>query len=439
MSLNIRDISKSCKDKEVYKAYSWLSKNNIKNHILVYLIQYLNVDKIIEQIPTKKYRSIYYPYSSLVKLILFMNLSGIKNQSEMERYLKKHKRIKKKLGLIRVPDQTMISKFKNYYLTDETKEIITYICDKILQIAKEFNIDISYKQQKNKIKHHQSSGLYFLDCEMRKAIKLLKNLLIESQLIKIRHNSVYSLQEYLDLLIEMMLQNTYAETASRMLRENKIKEKKIKICKECGESLLYPLKNVIKKDWALNYTYCPKCDYRERVSPHGENFLKHITAKYKDIEKLMKHFEILFEKIWRQTKKYNLFDKPVNISIDRTDIPFYGDINAVGIEGKEPKDGTAFGYALYTVHISKFGRRYTLITLPLIRIRRGIPESLFLHNQNVILKQLLLFAKSKVKIKCVLLDNGFFSEDTFNLCNELGLKYLTIPKKGQKKIIAFNT
>lgn len=400
----------------------------------MYLISYLNINKIIENVPTKKYRSIYYQYSSLVKLILFMNLSEIKNQSEMERYLKKHKRVRKKLGLKRAPDQAMISKFKNYYLTDETKEIITYICDKILQVAKELNINLNDKQLKSK-KICLSSRLYYLDCEKRKAIKLLKNLLIEFKLIKIRHNSVYKLKDYIDLLIEMMLEHTYAETASDNIREDKLKEKKFKICKVCGESLLHPLKNKIKKDYALNYMYCPKCDYRERISLHGENLLCHITSKFKDVETLMKDFETLFEKIWNDTKKYNLFDKPVNISIDRTEIPFYGDINAVGINGKKLKDGTTWGYALYTVYISKYGRRYTLITLPLIKIRKGVPESLFLHSEILILKRLLLFAKSKVKIKCVLLDNGFFYEDTFNLCNELRLKYLTIPKGGEKKII----
>jgi DNA-directed RNA polymerase subunit RPC12/RpoP len=427
-------ISRSYIDTEVYKACAWLSKCNIKKHLIVYLLSYLNIDKIIEQTPTKKYRSIYYPYSSLVKLILFMSLTGIKNQSEMERYLKKHKREKKKLGLIRVPDQTMISKFKNYYLTDETKEIITYISDKILQIAKEFNIDLDYKQQKRKKIIRQSSRLYLLDCETKKAIKLLKDLLIESKLIKIRKNSYYKLREYLDLLIEMMLKRTYAETGSRLLRKGKKKEKKFYMCQVCGKSLLYPLSNTIKKDWALNYLYCPNCDYRERISPSGEMLLHHITSKFENIEDLMTHFEMIFEKIWYNTKKYNLFDKPVNLAIDRTDIPFYGDINAEGVEGKEPKDGTAFGYALYTVYITKFGRRYTLFTLPLIKFRKNIPESEFLYHQDLILKRLLIFAKRKVKIKHVLLDKGFYYPNTIKIIEELGLKYLTICKRDEKMV-----
>lgn len=422
-------------DKEIYKAYAWLGKCNKKYPKIADILYYLNIEKYIKRTGKKKYRGIYYTYSSLLKIILFMNLKEIKSQSEMERYFKKHKRERKKLGLKRVPDQTMISKFKNHYLSDETKEILSYISIKIMKIAQEFNFDLDNKQQKKKKKKYRSSKFYYLDCETKKAIKILKQLLVESQLIKMRDNSYYELKEYIDLLIEMMLKNTYAETGSRLFRKDRGKYKKFIICKVCGESLLYPLSTKVKKDWTLNYMFCPKCDYRERISPCGETLLYHIFSKFENVEKLMKHFEILFEKIWYRTQKYNLFDKPVNISIDRTEIPFYGDINAVGVEGKKPEKGTEFGYILYTVYVSKYGRRYTLFTLPLIKFKKGIPESLFLYHQNLILKQLLLYARRKVKIKYVLLDNGFFSSFTFNLINELGLKCLTIVKRKERKII----
>lgn len=432
MSPNTRDISYDIITRELIKAFALLVKCNKKYPKIADIIHYLNIEKIVENILKKKYRGIFYSYTSLIKLILFMDLKGIKYQSELERYLKKHKRERKKLGLKSVPDQTMISKFKNHYLTDETKEILSYIRDKIIQIANDFDIDLDNKQQKKK-KIHQSAKQYYLDRETRKAIKLLKELLIESKLIKIRHNSVYNLKEYINLLIKMMMQNTYAETGSRQFRRDLKKE--TRMCKLCNESLLYPLSNEIKKDWALNYVYCPECGYRERISPHGETLLYHIFSKFENVEKLMKHFEILFEKIWYRTRRYNLFREPVNIAVDRTEIPFYGDINAVGVEGKKPEKGTAFGYILYTVYVSKFGRRYTLFTLPLIKFKKGIPESQFLYHQNLILKQLLTYAKRKVKIKYVLLDNGFFSSYMFNLIDELRLKCLTIVKQKERKIV----
>lgn len=397
----------------------------------MYIIHYLDIEKIFGPLLKKEYRSIYYPYYALIKLILFMRIFGIKDQSKMERYLNKHPRVKKKLGLKRVPTQSMISRFLNHYLTEEIKEKINYISEKIIKIAKEFNLDLDIKQEKTRKRLCESSTLYRLDCEMISAIRMLKKLIIDCQLIKIRGNSVYKLREYLDLLMEMMLKHTYAETGSRSFRRDKIKEKKFIVCSVCSQSLLYRLSDEIKKDWALNYLYCPKCGYRERISPSGDMLRKHIATKFESIEQLMKHFDFLFENIWIRTKRYNLFGKPVNIHIDRTEIPYYGDINDVGVHGKKPEAGTSWGFIFYTVCISKFGRRYTLYTLPLIKHKKNIPESLYLYHQNIILEQLLLYAKQKVKINYVLFDNAFSTDATFTLMDELGLKYLT-PIKGEK-------
>jgi len=386
---------------------------------------------MIEQVSTTKYRSIFYPFSALIKLIIFMRLIGI-DQSKMERYLKKHKREKKKLGLKQVPDQTMISKFINHYLTDETKATIDYIVDRILEVAKEFKIDLGEKQQWKK-EFCPSLKSYLLEREIIKAVKELKKLLKDSELIKIRGNSVYSLGDYLDILIEMALENTFAKTAARLLRRNRINNAKFRLCKNCGKSLLYPTFSDDEEPRPLNYVKCPECGYSERIAPSGEMLHKHLDTKFETIEQLMKHFQILFEKIWERTKKYNLFSEPVNISIDRTDVPFYADIDEIGIEGKEFKDGTAWGYAFYTVYISKPGRRYTLFTLPLLKHRKGIPESQFLYNQNIILKQLLQMTKQKVKIRYVLFDNAFCTSETINLIKELGLKCLTIAKREKKR------
>jgi DNA-directed RNA polymerase subunit RPC12/RpoP len=426
MSVNTKEASQDDISREIIKAFAKLGKCKRKYPNAADILQFLNIGKIIENVQGKKYRSIYYSDVALVKLILFMNIIGIWNQSYIERFLKKHKRERKKLGLKRVPDQTMISKFKNHYLTDETKEILNHVRDKIIQIAKDFDIDLDQKQKAVK-KPYLSAKQYRLDRETRKAVKLLKKLLIDSKLIRIRHNSIYNLREYLNLLIKMMMQNTYAETGSRQFRRDL--KKQMRVCIKCGKSLLYPLSEKVKKDWALNYLHCPECGHRERISPHGETLLYHISSKFENIESLMKHFETLFEKIWFRTQAYNLFDEPVNISIDRTEIPFYGDINADGVEGKKPEKGTEFGYIIYTVYVSKSGRRYTLITLPLIKHKQGIPESRYLYNQNLILRSLLTYAKRKVKIKYVLFDKGFFSADVFKIIDDMGLKYLTICRK----------
>jgi hypothetical protein len=366
-----------------------------------------------------------------------MNLKGFKSQSEAERYLRKHKRERKKLGLKRTPDQAMISKFINHYLTDEIKEVISYIGNKIMKVAKELDIelDVINKEKKKQSTRKKSNKQYYLDRKSEEAIKELKQLLIYTKLLKIRFNRVYDLREYLNMLIHIIRRHAFIESGAKSYRKTVKKNRKREICDICGKSILHPLQNKIKKDWAKNYIYCPVCGHQDRLSPSGEALLKHIESNFGSIEKLMRSFRILFEKIWQRTKKYNLFRKPVNISIDETDIPFYGDINTIGVEGMKPKSGTYFGYKLYTVYVSKYGRRYTLCSLPLLKLRLGIPESKYLFHQNKILKQLLEFAKQKVIIKHVLIDNGFFGNESFKIIERMGFKFLTIVKDNQKKII----
>ncbi len=357
-----------------------------------------------------------------------------KSQPKMEKHLKNHPRDRKKLGLKRVPGQTMICKFFKHYLTDETKVTIEYIVDRINEVAKGFNINLREKQQWKK-EFRPSTKPYILERDIIKAVKELKKFMKDSEIIKIRDNSVYTQVDYIDLLVEMALENTFAKTAARLLRRNRINNTKFHLCKKCGKSLLYPTFSDDEEPKPLNHIQCPECGYKGRIAPSGEMLHRHLDTKFESIEQLMKHFQILFEKIWERSKKHNLFNEPVNIIIDRTDVPFYGDIDEIGIEGKEPKDGTAWGYAFYTVYASRPGGRYTLFTRPLLRHRKGIPESLFLYNQNIILKQLLLLTKQKVKIRYVLFDNAFCTPEIISTVQELRLKCLTIVKKGQKKII----
>lgn len=132
MPVSKRIISADNIEQSVYKAFALIGKCNKKYPKTEDIIYYINLENIIKNTLKKKYQGSYYSYNSLSKLVLFMDLNNIQNQSETERYLKKHKRVRKKLGLINAPDQPMISKFKNHYLTDETKEILSQIRDKII-------------------------------------------------------------------------------------------------------------------------------------------------------------------------------------------------------------------------------------------------------------------------------------------------------------------
>ena len=85
---------------------------------------------------TKKYRKIKFNYESLIKLVLFQKLKGIKFQTQLRKYLKKHRKERYKLGLERLPDRRTINYFINHILNEETKGLIDYTADEILRILK---------------------------------------------------------------------------------------------------------------------------------------------------------------------------------------------------------------------------------------------------------------------------------------------------------------
>lgn len=75
MSPNTRDISQDNITRGVIKACTLLNKCNKKYPKIADILCYLNVDKILENVPHKKYRGIYNSYNSYLKLLLFMDLT----------------------------------------------------------------------------------------------------------------------------------------------------------------------------------------------------------------------------------------------------------------------------------------------------------------------------------------------------------------------------
>jgi hypothetical protein len=420
-------------DVKINKAFGLLGATRKKNIKIADILSYINFEEFIEKSLPEGYRTIEYTYNSWLKIDIFMDLKNIKKQTELIDYLKKHKREMKKLGLNRVPHQTSVSKFKNHYIPEELKELVQYTVEKIKTIANQFQIelDTNISVKKPKSKRNTSAKKYFIDTEARKSIKIISNMLKELKILKTSQNSIYSQDDYIDVLLKMMIEHSYPETATREMRLEKNTE--LELC-DCGKSILYPLIDKEKKDWAMNYKVCPVCGRTKRICPDADSTIERIETTYDSIEKIMKKFEIFLEKIFHKTNIFHLLDKPVDIAIDRTDIPFYGDIDSTGIVGKKPEAGTEYGYALYTLYITMPGIRFNLFTLPLLNITKGIPESIFLNNQDKIVEQLLSCGKNKLEIQQVIMDKGFCDSSLLNMIEDKRLNYLTLPINNKKMV-----
>ena len=230
----------------IYKAFAKFEKLNKKFPKLADVIQFLD----IKVFTPKKYRGIFYSYTSLLRSYLFMLVKGIKSQPELERYLKKHKRERKKLGLKRTPDDTMINHFIRKYCDDDIKKELNYAKKRIIEIAEECKIDLDFepktkiRKKKRLKKEEEGPSRSFI---LSKVCNKIKKKFLPFFPIDLAPNSVYKKEDYWNLLLEMAGRDDFVENASFTLRE-KIKEKRV-FCPNCYR-LLYPL-----SDWTVKEKY----------------------------------------------------------------------------------------------------------------------------------------------------------------------------------------
>ena len=103
-------ISNKTIELEIYKTFG-----QVKNKKEITIVDFLSKLNLEEIFPSS-YRSIKFPYHSLLRLLIFQKLKGIKFQTQLVRYLKRHRDEMKLLGFKEIPDQTTISYFINHIL-----------------------------------------------------------------------------------------------------------------------------------------------------------------------------------------------------------------------------------------------------------------------------------------------------------------------------------
>ena len=117
MLVGKRNISRENIELEIYKTFEQFKKQ--KNISISEYLKSLDVSVFGK----KNYRKIKFSYDSLIKLVLFQKLKGIKFQTQLRKYLKKHKKERYRLNLERIPDRRTINYFINHILNEETKEL----------------------------------------------------------------------------------------------------------------------------------------------------------------------------------------------------------------------------------------------------------------------------------------------------------------------------
>jgi putative transposase len=370
MSRNTHKISKNYIKKEIYKNYELFKKQKTIS-IAVYLKTF---DASIFQ--QKEYRKIKYDYPSMIKLILYLKLKGIKFQTKLVRYLKRHPGDKYKLGFNITPDQTTISYFINHILDSETKDLLDFTVKEIIEICEKFSIPLdikTLKSMKPKTDKTADNQEEIKDKKTREICKLVKKRFTPFLDLNLGKTSKYSNNEFIDLLIFLGLNQHFAESGRKMYLEDRLR------CPD-PDTLLYHLK------------------------------------KYENIREIQRLYEILFEIVWQMAKQANMFDvrKRVDVAIDYHEWFFYGNRKTRMVVGKMPERGTNSCYKFATINIVENGKRFTLLTLPVSS----------LTQKEDVLTRLILFAKKHIRINHALLDRGFFDSKSIGVLNSYGVRWL---------------
>lgn len=368
---NSRNISHSNIKKEIYKTFELFKKE--KN---ITIASYLkNFDTSI--FGKKKYRKIKYPYESLIKLILYQKLKGLKFQTKVVKYLKKHPKEKHKLGLRQAPDQRTISYFINYILEKETKETLDYATSKIEEISEKFGIlfDVKTLEPEKLHKETKERNQYLQKKDKTKEIcRLFKKRFAPFINLNMKNNTLYKKTQFIDLIIHMGMTRDFAENGSKTYKEIR------------GEN-----------------------------NPDADTLLYHLK-NYKNYKDLHRMFTTLFEIVWDMTRTANLFDirKRYDVAVDFTELYFYGDRSTPMVVGKKPERGTTKCYKFATINIVESGKRFTLLALPVGPF----------DNKNRILEDLLRYTQERIKIHRIYVDRGFFDSESIKIFHRHRLKYL---------------
>ena len=407
MSPNNREISLDEISKGVIKAL--LLANTNKNKKIAEILNKLEISEFLNI----SYRSIDFKSESLCKCILFMELKGL-NQYNLEIYLKTHKNERKKLGLKRTPDQTMISYFIRNKIDEESKNIIQLAVKKIEELSGKKGIILDrIHLRKSRVKKHSLKGNQYHKKNMmtRQVSKMFKRRILPFINFRIKQNCVYNEKNLTSLMLHIAKENEFSENGSHTLRED-LKHRRV-ICPKCNK-ILFPKAEIMEGNKDENLFVCLKCGYEKRISPLGATFRYHLKKDQSPTE-ITNMFIRTFEVLWEMIPDTKAFNKSaVTIAIDTTDWLYFGKKDNPFIVGKKPERGAKYCYRFITLDIVQPGKRYTLLALPFTQ----------LDNQQELLSKLLEFARRRVKIRLAVLDRGFFNKATLKLLNRNNIKYI---------------
>lgn len=117
--------------------------------------------------------------------------------------------------------------------------------------------------------------------------------------------------------------------------------------------------------------------------------------------------------------------KKVDLAIDCTDLPYYGDPDDQGVVGGKPKKSTRWFFRFATICMVEDEYRFPLGVIPVDQLRNS--------DLTGVVTDLLELASRHVSVRVVLLDRGFHSVRLFKKLKEWGVRWL-MPARNTKRV-----
>lgn len=377
----------------IYKNFGSFSRyNSIR---LSEFLASLELDKLLLEERMIKFSKV-----AMIKSLLLMELKEMKSHHNLSEYLKSHEEESLMIGFYKdtdnsllVPDQRTFSYFVVHKLTELEKKTIKVIIEKIRELSQKFdiNFEVEFKRPAKKIETVKESNLqYQKEQKLMEFCKYLRKIIYPKLKLDIRHNAKFTKSQILDILVHSAVEGSFTHSGANSY-------------------------NSIIKKFNLSSD-----------SPESYVILHHL--KKHDIKSVESRFLIVFDEIIKLAKRSGMFSRKLNIAIDYTHLNYYGDINHPNIVRSKYDRGTDKYFRFATLDIVEdSGLRFTICVKPVF---------VFDRMEDVV-KELLEYATSKIRVNKVYMDRGFANDKIFNLLEKMKINYIIpLPEdKGIKKVM----
>ena len=148
------------------------------------------------------------------------------------------------------------------------------------------------------------------------------------------------------------------------------------------------------------------------------------TIESREATEWMEQFEEVFTRVVEVAKGAGMLNRPVELMIDGTDLPFYGRPNAEGVVGTKKSKNTNYAYKNITISARTRSRTVKLASFPLKD--RG--------NLTLAVMYLVRRAKELVPVKRLLMDSEFIDVGLLSFLERQDVPFIVQYRKAGKEI-----